>query len=359
MFYIKILLVCIVIFAVLELLGMVIVPEREEKDSIALYFVKGLFLAFAVFEILAVPCIFTSQSFGFLTVLYGGILLLLCLLSLVLNRGRIGEWIRSEMNVVKMFFHRENSNRNWRELGIPVVMLAAVGLILFEMFMYVHYAHIDDDDAFYVATAVTTVEEDSMFQVNAYTGDPYSSFPARYVLSPFPIWNSFLSKVFAVHPTIFAHNFLPVLLIAAAFFVYYLIGMELFEQDRRKTGYFLVFCTVIQMYSGYTRHPQGMVYLVRLWQGKAVLAAVLLPACLYAAMRLFWKEAGWRDWLFCLTLMLSCCMVSSMGIMLGAIGMGLLGILYAVMHKSLRNLVYTALCCVPNILLAGLYLVIK
>ncbi len=340
MMYGKMILVYAVVFIVLELLGMLCTQWKEEKNTIALNFIVGLFLAFAIFEILAIPCIFTYQKFHVFTGIYAGIILLLCAVSFVINAKKIKEI-------------------HWNKKKIPWIMVVAIILILFEMFMYVHYAHIDDDDAFFVATAVTTLEEDSMYVVNPYTGDAYKEFPARYVLSPFPIWNAFLSKVFAVHPTLFAHTFLPVILVLAAAFIYYLIGMELFEQDSRKTGYFLVFCTLIQMFSGYTRHPQGMVYLVRLWQGKAVLAAILLPACFYVAMRLFWKKSGWRDWLFCLILMISCCMVSSMGIMLGAISMGLLGILYAIKQKKFKNLLFTGLCCIPNAALAAVYLVIK
>lgn len=343
MMYGKMILVYLVVFAVLELLGMLYTQWRKEENGIALNFIAGLFLAFAIFEVLAIPCIFTYQKFHVFAGLYGGVLLLLCAVSLIWNCKKIPAFFREKIGGRKK---------------IPVIFIIAILLILFEMFMYVHYTHIDDDDAFYVATAVTTLEEDSMFAVNPYTGDAYKSFPTRYVLSPFPIWNAFLSKVFAVHPTMFAHTFLPVILVAAAFAVYYLIGMKLFDQDKKKTGYFLVFCTLIQMFSAYTRHPQGMVYLVRIWQGKAVLASVLLPACFYLALRLFQKSAaGWRDWLLCLFLMGACCMVSSMGIMLGAISMGLFGIVGAFIGKRFRYLVYTLLCCIPNLLLAVLYLV--
>lgn len=339
--YGKLILVCIAVFLVFELLGMLCTAWQREKNCIALNFVAGLLASFALFEVLAVPCIFTGQKFHVFAFLYAGVILVLCILSLIWNYKKIIECFRGFKG---------------KRFGIPPVLAAAILLILFEMFMYVHFTHIDDDDAFYVATAVTTLEEDSMFQVNPYTGDAYGAFPARYVLSPFPIWNGFMSRIFGVHPTVFAHNILPVIFVAAAFAVYYLIGMELLEQDRRKTGYFLIFCTLLQMFSAYTTHPQGMVYLVRLWQGKAVLASVLLPACFYLAVRLFWRERGRRDWLLCLLLMISCCMVSSMGIMLGAISMGILGLLYGIYKKSFRNLFFTALCCVPNLLLAGIYL---
>ncbi|MCI8326341.1 MAG: hypothetical protein HFI37_01030 [Lachnospiraceae bacterium] len=342
MIYGKMLLICAVVFVVLELLGMLYTCWQEEENSIALNFVAGLFLAFAIFEILVIPCIFSYQKFHIFAGLYGSLLVLLCSCSLILNRKRLKE-----------FFGK---SREQERKKLPIVFIIVLLFVVFEMLMYVKFAHIDDDDAFYVATAVTTLEEDSMFVINPYSGDVYHSFPTRYVLSPFPVWNAFVSKVFRIHPTIFAHTVLPVIMITAAFFVYYLIGMRLFQQDLKKTGYFLLFCTMIQMFSAYTRHPQGMVYLVRIWQGKAILASVLLPACFYLAMRLFLEKARLRDWLFCLILMLSCCMVSSMGIILGAISMGLFGIWGAVSKRRVREAIFTALCCTPNAALAIVYL---
>lgn len=342
MIYLKMLLICSIVFVVLELLGMLYTRWQEEENGIALNFVAGLFLTFAIFEILVIPCIFSYQKFHIFAGLYGSLLVLLCSCSLILNRKKLKE-----------FFGK---SRECKGKKIPVIFVVVLFLIVFEMFMYVHFAHVDDDDAFYVATAVTTLEEDSMFLIDPYSGEPYDSFPTRYVLSPFPIWNAFMSKVFRIHPTIFAHMVLPVLMIAAAFFVYYLIGMRLFQQDLKKTGYFLLFCTMIQMFSAYTRHPQGMVYLVRIWQGKAILASVLLPACFYLAMRLFWEKAGIRDWLLCFILMCSCCMVSSMGIILGAISMGLFGIWGAFSKRKFREAAFTALCCIPNVILAIFYL---
>lgn len=339
--YGKVILVCLAVFLVLELLGMLLTRREEEENCIAWNFVAGLLISFAIFEVLVIPCIFTYQKFHVFAGIYTVVLLGLCIVSLSLNHEKIRGFFKGL---------RKDSIKK------PIIFYAAVLLILLEMFMYVQYAHIDDDDAFYVATAVTTLEEDTMYTVNPYTGEAYSSFPARYVLSPFPVYNAFMSKMTGMHPTVCAHNVLPVIFVLSAFFVSYLIGMKLFKQDMKKTGYFLVFCSLIQMYSAYTTHPQGMVYLVRLWQGKAVLASVLLPACFYMAMRLFWNKGKHCDWLICLLLMISCCMVSSMGIMLGAISMGLFGILYGIYHKSVKELVFTALCCIPNVVLAGIYL---
>ena len=52
-------------------------------------------------------------------------------------------------------------------------------------------------------------------------------------------------------------------------------------------------------------------------------------------------------------------MVSSMGIMLGAIMLGIFGFLNVIRNKNIKELCCTLLCCVPNLICAGIYLIIR
>lgn len=314
----------------------------EKRNTLALNLMAGILMLWAVFQLMAVPCIFMKISFSVFTRVYTGVIVLLCLLSVILNRKSI------------LF--------SWKDriegiLKSPKIMAVVVMILLLQMFMYVRYVHVDGDDAFYVATAVTTESTDTMYQVNPYTGEAYKSFPMRYVMSPFPVFISYLARVFQVHPTIMAHTILPVILVTAGFCVLCLLGQALFPEDRKKATLFVMFCQVIQLFSGFNVYQPGMFYLIRIWQGKAVLAAVLLPFCFYIGKKLMGKNMKTADWLLTASLMLSCSMVSSMGIMLGAISMGILGIIAAFYQKSPGILIKTALCCIPNVVYALIYVI--
>ncbi len=69
--------------------------------------------------------------------------------------------------------------------------------------------------------------------------------------------------------------------------VYALIGRNLFHGDKEKTGYFLILVTMLTIFSGYSERTSGLFLLIRLWQGKAFLAGILLPLTLYLFLRLF------------------------------------------------------------------------
>lgn len=86
-------------------------------------------------------------------------------------------------------------------------MTAAILLILLQVAVLVFYAHMDADDSFYVGTATTAVETDTIFEVNPYTGALYQALPRRYVLSPFPVFLAVVSRLCAgLHPAIVAHT---------------------------------------------------------------------------------------------------------------------------------------------------------
>jgi hypothetical protein len=225
--------------------------------------------------------------------------------------------------------------------------------------MYVGYTHSDEDDAFYVATATTSVSTNTLFQIDPYSGDAYDTFPARYVLSPFPLLIAVISRLFGFHTLIFAHTILPLLLLPLSYVVCTLLGYELFQKNREKTAYFVLFASVIQMFAYTTTHTQGTVLLLRLWQGKAVLASILLPFVFYLGIRMVERELEKSDWIFMLCLMLACCMVSSMGIMLGAIMAGILGLLAAFYKKNIWLIFKVVLCCIPNLLFSCIYLIIR
>ncbi|MCI9136030.1 MAG: hypothetical protein HFH48_00450 [Lachnospiraceae bacterium] len=316
----------------------------EERRGVLLSWGAGNIILWGIFEITALPLIFQRKSLGLLCVVYGGLICLLVISSLIINRRKIFPMIKGSIHSIK-----EISLFGWMN----------VLLILGQAFVYVRYMHIDDDDAFYVGAASTAVATDTIFSVNPYTGIEYAELPSRYVLSPFFSFVAFLSRISGVHPAVAAHVVLAGILIVLSYTVYALIGKKLFPGESRHSEYFLFFIIMITLFSGYTVYTQGMFTSVRIWQGKAVFCGILAPMICYMMIQLFSGKAAAADWIFTFFLMCACCMVSSMGIMLGAIMLGIFGLLNLVKNRSIKSLCCTALCCIPNMLCAGMYLILR
>lgn len=316
----------------------------EERNGCLLSWVAGYIILWGLFEIVVLPLVFRRESLGRLCTIYGSLACLLVVVSLVLNRHRIIPMVKKSVCSLK---------------DISFVGWGSLLLIFGQAYIYGKYLHIDEDDAFYVGAASTAVATDTIFSINPYTGVEYTKLPSRYVLSPFFSFVAFLSRISNVHPAIVTHVVLAAVLILVSYGIYALIGKSLFPGQRKYAEYFLFLLIIITLFSGYTVYTQGMFALVRIWQGKAVFCAILAPMAFYMMLQIFSGKAARVDWIFTFLLMCACCMVSSMGIMLGAIMLGIFGILGFVKNRNVKSFVYTVLCCVPNLVCAGLYLVLR
>lgn len=320
-----------------------------ERENPLLQLAAGYAMMLGLFELVALPLIWRRQSLSLLVWIYGGILCALAVGSVVCNFRRLPGMVLGAVQSVKRF---------------TICIWAQLILILGQVFVYLRYQYANADDAFYVASATTSLATDTVFAYNPYTGTAYTKLPARYVLSPFHAFTAAAAKVTGLHPAIMAHVVFMIVFLLLAYAVYALFGRMLFRRDMEKTGYFLVIVSALQIFSAYSERTGGLFLLIRLWQGKAVLAGVLLPLVFYLAVRTFGLlegagEAAVWDWLLLFLLMCACCMVSSMGVILGAVMLGILGLLAAVKHKNIGLLIFTACCCLPNLLCGGLYLWIR
>lgn len=242
-------------------------PAKRTKKITELL-MGGMILFFFLFEILALCAVFFRWKFHTLYWLVLGISVVLFVSSIVQNWDFIMRLIRFKKQETK----KQKGSRLW--------YLPAVVLIVVQMYAGIFYTHIDDDDAFYVATASTTLETDTVFQYNAYTGDEYESLPSRYVLSPFPIFEAGLSRLYGVPSTVLGHTGMFLIFLPVAYFVYDLLGSFFWKNKRKERGLFLLFLAWMNIFGYYSVYTMSTFLLIRIWQGKAVLAAVILPCFL-------------------------------------------------------------------------------
>ena len=136
-------------------------------------------------------------------------------------------------------------------------------------------------------------------------------------------------------------------------------GRKLFDKDDRKVGLFLLFLVLIQMFSYYSVYTQGTFLSIRIWQGKALLASFVLPAIFLQAKECMETNRMCGAWMTLFLMMTSACLVSGMGIMLAPIMLGLMTLLYAVKDRNRENIKRAVICCLPNVICAAAYVIIR
>lgn len=336
MIIVECLIILIWLIIVPFLIGTLIIKQLfgEEEVDILLALLCGVLCMLAVFYILVIPMLFSKIPLHILIIGWSIMMICLCGLSLIFN-------MKHFMNI---FIHNFN-----KFTVMPWFTLFIIILIVAQTFMLVFYQHEDADDSFYVAFATTAMATDTIFQYDPFTGLTLATYPANYALSPFPIFVALLAKLLMIHPAIVAHTILPAFLIPFSYIVMAVLGMKLFHQKTSAVLNFLMFLCVLNIFGNVSVYTNSTFMLFRIWQGKAILANIILPAILYFSMRAMPGDKKFVEWMMLFACALSACLVSSMGIILAFIMIGCIGLVFSIQNRKIQTLIYSILCCTPCI----------
>lgn len=315
---------------------------RLKHEGILFSVVSGAMFWWALMELILVPMTLNLKSFHDFTFLYN-ILIGICCLAGVFCWKELLEDVREVLKTSGRYLTPGH--------------LAAFGLICFQLYFIHHHMYLEWDDTYYVNLANEAVFSDKIYWVYPETGS-FADFDKRYVLSLWPIFYAWLSRLTGVIPTIMAHTILPWIMIPMAYGVYELIGRRIFAEDRELQGMFLALAVLLHLFMSGT-HTSGLTFLsITPWVGKGVLAAVLFPMLFYLVLRTAGQEKT-GDWILLGVTCMGGCLLSSMGIMLSPLFVGVAVLLTAVYKRKFRYLCCGLGACLPCIVLGIYYIYLK
>lgn len=341
-------------------------------------YVSGTVLEWCVFQLLAVPLIMREASFSTAVTLWLVIEILLCALGVFLilrerageaagrSRVRSGEGTRSRnfrQEGLEEVPARETETKR-EKLYLLILVAALLILILFQAGKYFFQMHIDDDDSRFVAEAVESYMKNTMLTLNPANGAYGRLRVAKRVeiykdiVSPWPVWLALNGKVMGIHPAIAAHTILPVFLLLMSYAVYWLIGSRLFRGRRVSAALFTLFVALINLFFSGSANTQSEFTLARIWQGKAVVAAILVPAVFLAFLIAMEMRNGRCLFLFTL-LDLAACLTTSSGLGILAVEIFVLVLYLLVSQRRWKQLYMLPVTVLPSLVYMLLYYRIK
>lgn len=302
-------------------------------ESILFYYVAGYITNWAVFQIWAVPLILMRKSLTMLTLCWGFSILAVIVICLFISHRRKEAWVEIEY---------QTDNKLW----FVIMTVAALVLILWQCSKYVFMMHLDEDDATFLADATSAYQTGLLYRHHWATGDllrdDIIALRHRDITSPWPMFLAMLGKLTKIHPTIIAHTILPVFLLSLMYATYYLIGNQLFQHKRNKS---ILFCYVVAFcflfFSG-SKRTSAEFALFRIWQGKAVVAAFIIPLILYWMLHLFYEKDAKRRQAVIILILISgfaACALSGMGVVLFGFTTIIYGIAYIITTKRWKEIV--------------------
>lgn len=261
------------------------------RRTIGITFVLGFLVYMAVFEVIAIFCMikiiynaFTSCRVYFivasLVLAVIGIVRSVMLLVgsrtgrdyLVLFPGEAHADIhdlmspRSDLKMFKPDYPKE-SIVYW---GIFFAIMA------FQMVMSVVMASFDGDDAYYVVESLLAQQADVMNTILPYTGTS-TYLDIRHALAVITMWIAFVAKQSGIHATILSHSIIPLFVIPLVYLIYVEIGRILFRERQQIIPVFMIVVAVLLMFGNVSIYTPATFFLMRTWQGKALVANLVFP----------------------------------------------------------------------------------
>lgn len=130
------------------------------------------------------------------------------------------------------------------------------------------------------------------------------------------------------------------------------------SEGKSAGGIFLIFAAAITWFSGFSVYTAGNFTLIRIWQGKALLTALLLPLTFYLCFAVLMEKKPEYPAVLLFMANLACCHVSSMGIMLSPIMIGIFTVMGMWKNRSVQCFFRGFLCCIPSFVLGTIYLLL-
>lgn len=326
----------------------------EENRSVGITYICGFLILLAVFQLITVPIVFVDPwGFDWIVKIFTSVTTILTGIGIihVLHLWRRGKTIFSKRDGFV-----SKSKEEKLQWGIAIL------LILFQVFMAVTYASFDGDDAYYVAQSVITQETNTLYRILPYTGRT-TSLDMRHSMAVFPIWIAYIARMTGIHATILSHTILPIVLIPFTYGIYYEIGKKMFAEKKEYLPIYMMFLCILHIFGNVSIYSNATFLLMRTWQGKSMLANVVIPAVFMVLLWLFEGEPEKRKdrtglWFMLFIINIVAAMMSTASVFLNTILIGVMAVVFTIKEKNIKILIQMALSCIPCAVYALLYVLV-
>lgn len=343
--------------------------ERRQR-SLGVTYIAGFLSTLAVFQIIAVPVvILDGHGFPLIVVLFSILCFVMSVVGIYMTwrtskketyagEGEMISFLRAMGKAQEDSFLKKIKSHETRQEGILWAFVLV--LIGFQLFMAFTTTSFDGDDAYYVVQSVLTDETDTLYRIRPYTGLS-TGMDLRHSLAVFPIWIAYIARVSGIHATIVAHTVLPLVLIPVTYWIYLEIGKKILKRDKHKLPVYMIFICLMELFGNVSIYTNATFFLTRTWQGKSLLANVILPAIIWLVLWIFDSENYEKEyriglWVLLVLTNFVAAMSSTASVFLAAMLIGVIGLVMGIREKNIQIPLRLMISCVPLVIYGAIYL---
>lgn len=227
------------------------------------------------------------------------------------------------------------TNKNNIKLKTVVIVL-----IVFQAASSIVMYHADDDDGYYVVASKYMLETNTLeTDEGVVTSGIQGGTKNRIDTATWEIFIAVLSSTFRIDPTILTHMILPCILIPVSYLSFYSVAAKIFADDKnreKKALMFVFFMSFLNIFGGYCVYSTGCFLLLRIWQGKAVFANIIMPVLLRAVLEIIYGNDKLNNYIYISIILISGVCVSVIGVYLLPIYYIIVGIPF-IIYKVLKK----------------------
>ncbi len=263
-------LVVVLLFIFPYILGAPLSFRQKLKHEHAYALCVGLFIELALFQFPAMFFVVTYGNFQTLKTIYSIMLLLTITTSVFYLITH-----RREIPVLSM------KKMAWNE---TLYLFAFVCVATLQIIRCVtnDITYMSYDDAGYVAIATDALSENGIGTINAYTGE-YIGYSSKYAISSWLYFPAYISSITGISVPIVVHTVLRVFLTIFSYISCWCLAGELFGKNKEGQLIFILLVSVLYWFGYHSHYSITFRMLGPNYQGKAVVATVMMPL-LYALL---------------------------------------------------------------------------
>lgn len=141
--------------------------------------------------------------------------------------------------------------------------------------------------------------------------------------------------------------------------VYYLLSKQIFCNDDKKIELFLFFICLLNLFGFSFPRTTAAMLLLRIWQGKAMMGAFLLPLLMYYLFEHTYTASTKTVECKMAVVMVAMALGSSMGIFLGILLVGIYVFALYILKRNMWRAVKIIWSIIPSTLLGIIYVIIR
>lgn len=260
---IKCVLFILVFLFVIYRIGIILGNFLKNKNRI-FNFLYGFLMLISVNQILLTPCIMLHTSFDIAFYLVVIVDVLLLGIS---------------------FFIKNKINTEIKKSQIFLTSLVCI-CVIFQIVLTTITYKSNADDSFYVSLSATNIDSESIYKEEPSMGYKTDDtlLSAVEQIPTIELQISIWSKLFNINPAIICHSLIPMLIIFIAYLSYYYFAKIFFNDKYSKI--FLIFLSIIFLFTGFSTRFRPGYLLTRTWQGKTIFLSIGLTMVIASLIKM-------------------------------------------------------------------------